>query len=447
MSEKIYARLLRLYPSRFRAAWGDEALQLFRDRMRDETGFFPRLRLWLDLLVDLVVSLPGEQRHPHRMPAAVGGAVPSFDLLEPARLRFGSLIFGGALSMAAFGACSFLINQAGKYQPFTRPSSGLENTAAFVAIDEPPPAPQAPGGAAELDSAERQRVVETAAANLKQHYVDRVVGVKTAQALLANSRNGDDNAAIDGQSFADLLTAQMRDASHDNNLVLVFSRDPLPPQSSGSSPESIAQYRQAMSEQNCTFEKVQILPQNVGYLKFDSFPDPAVCEATARAAMTSLNNADAIIFDLRDNRGGDPEMVMFISAYLFDHPEYMYSNRESTTEHLWTRSPVPGNRLADKPVYILTSANTYSAAEHFSYDLRMLKRATLVGETTGGAAHAGVFHRIDDHFGMGIPETRAINPFGKADWAVTGVEPDVKGPAADALAAAEKLAESRLRHN
>jgi retinol-binding protein 3 len=92
-----------------------------------------------------------------------------------------------------------------------------------------------------------------------------------------------------------------------------------------------------------------------------------------------------------------------------------------------------------QPVYVLTSARTASGAEHFSYDLKMLKRATLIGETTAGAAHSGVFRRLDDHFGMGIPEVRAINPFSSADWAVTGVEPDVKLKASDALAAAQKL--------
>ena len=138
-------------------------------------------------------------------------------------------------------------------------------------------------------------------------------------------------------------------------------------------------------------------------------------------------------------------MVMLIAAYLFDHPEYMYNPRENTTAQFWTQSPVPGNRLADKPVYILTSTGTSSGAEHFSYDLKMLKRATIVGETTGGAAHAGVFHRMDAHFGIGIPETKAINPFSKTDWAVTGVEPDVKVAAANALERAEKLARSKLK--
>jgi C-terminal processing protease CtpA/Prc len=200
-----------------------------------------------------------------------------------------------------------------------------------------------------------------------------------------------------------------------------------------------------MQQQNCTFEKVETLPHNIGYLKLNSFPDPSICQPTATAAMAALNHADAIIFDLRDNGGGYQSMVMLIAAYLFDHPEYMYNPRENTTEQLWTQSPVPGNRLADKPVYILTSASTFSGAEHFSYDLKMLKRATIVGETTGGAAHAGVFHRMDAHFGIGIPETKAINPFSKTDWAVTGVEPDVKVAAANALERAEKLAQSKLK--
>ncbi len=138
-------------------------------------------------------------------------------------------------------------------------------------------------------------------------------------------------------------------------------------------------------------------------------------------------------------------MVMLIAAYLFDHPEYMYNPRENTTERSWTRSPVPGNNLADKPAYILTSRSTFSGAEHFSYDLKMLKRATLVGETTGGAAHSGVWRRIDDHFGMAIPETKAINPFAANDWAEIGIEPDVKVSAPEALVTAEKLSQDKIR--
>ncbi len=304
---------------------------------------------------------------------------------------------------------------------------------------------QAAIGDANLDAAERQRVLDRTIANLRQYYFDREVAQKMSDALLAHEKSGDDNAVTEGGALADLLTRQMRDASHDMHLIMEYSRDGLPEHPPEQTPESLARYRKAMEQENCMFKKVEILPHNIGYLKLNFFPDTSVCESTAITAMASLNHADAIIFDLRDNTGGFPNMVSLIASYLFDHPEYMYGPRGAPTEQSWTRSPVPGNRLADKPVYVLTSASTWSGAEQFSYDLKMLRRATLVGETTRGGAHAGVFHRIDDHFGIGIPEVKPINPFGKADWEGTGVEPDVKVKAANALETAKDLTESKLR--
>ena len=86
----------------------------------------------------------------------------------------------------------------------------------------------------------------------------------------------------------------------------------------------------------------------------------------------------------------------------------------------------------------------FSGAEEFSYNLKNLKRATIVGETTGGGAHPVAGHRIDEHFSITVPYARAINPISKTNWEGTGVEPDVKVPAADALATAEKLATEKL---
>ena len=163
--------------------------------------------------------------------------------------------------------------------------------------------------------------------------------------------------------------------------------------------------------------------------------------------MESLNQADALIFDLRDNRGGTSEMVSLISSYLFDHPEYMFDPRRVPTPQSWTSSPVAGGKLANKPVYILTSSTTISAAEQFTYDLKMLKRATVIGEVTAGGAHAGVFHRIDDHYAIAIPETRVVNPYGQADWESIGIQPDIKVPATDALKTASERASSQIHIN
>jgi hypothetical protein len=457
MSEKIYAWLLHLYPSQFREAYGSEALQLFRDRVRNEKGFFPCLRLWLDLIVDLAISIPRE--YGYAQAASFGASVPQrvnsvpvFYVLEGGSPRPGTMFFGSVLSCLALATFWISLSYAGNHVGLgTLATRQLQNESKFFQQE----APQTDRRDAsttknraevfKLDPVERQRVIDAAVVILRKHYIERENAAKMADALLAHEKSGDDDAVTDGAAFAALLTRQMRDVSSDRHLTLEYSQDPLPEHPTGQSPEALARYSEAMQQQNCTFERVEILPQNIGYVKLNSFPDVSVCQPTAKAAMASLNHADTIIFDLRDNRGGQPTMVMLIAAYLFDHPEYMYNPRENTTERSWTRSPVPGNSLANKPAYILTSSLTFSAAEHFAYDLKMLKRATLVGETTGGGAHSGVWHRIDDHFGMGIPETKAINPFSTTDWAEIGVEPDVKVKATDALVAAEKLAQGKLR--
>jgi hypothetical protein len=529
MSEKIYAFLLRLFPSHFRKAYGEEALQLFRDRTRDEKGVFPSFRLWFDLFADLAISIPREYFYAEPELIAVSAqrlsATPLFYIVGDESPRPGALFLGGLLSLAALLTFSNLLSHGGNHRALNASARRFQRAAAAPSSASTRPAPQAvdhaysPGGGGgetiastsgqsaaaatpfspaqakpgksqskalvrqdpsespqpstpqprdtgsltqpmrddaattmatavqheNLNTAERQRVIDGAVENLKQHYIDPDGAQKMADALLAHEARGDDDAITDGESFAKRLTAQMRDVSHDMHLELVYSEAPLPRRPAGQTPESLARYHEAMEQQNCMFEKVAILPHNVGYLKLNSFPDPSVCRSTATAAMASLNHADAIIFDLRDNRGGMPDMVALMAAYLFDHPEYLYNPRENTTQQSWTLSPVPGNRLADKPVYVLTSSRTFSGAEQFCYDLKMLKRATLVGETTGGAAHSGVFHRIDEHFGMGVPETKPINPFSKSDWAETGVEPDVRVNATDALQTAEKLAETTLR--
>jgi hypothetical protein len=307
--------------------------------------------------------------------------------------------------------------------------------------------PPAPVEDVKIDAAERRRVVDGAIANLEKYYVYPDVAHRMANSLHAHEKNGDDAAAMDGAAFADLLTSQMRNVSHDRYVMMVYDSTKKPENPPPPTSEEVARYRKEMLENNCTFEKIQILPHNIGYLKFNSFPDTAICGPAAAAAMAKLNQADAIIFDLRDNPGGYSNMVALIATYLFDHPTHLndfYNRGENSTEESWTLPPVSGNRLADKPAFVLTSCSTFSAAESFSYDLKMLKRATLVGETTSGRGHMGMGHRIDDHFTIRVPGIRVVNPISKTNWEGTGVEPDVKVKAGDALATAERLAAREL---
>jgi len=295
----------------------------------------------------------------------------------------------------------------------------------------------------QLGRLERHRVVLAAMENLNKYYVDGKMAQRMADALLRHEGAGDDNAITDPEAFATLLTDQLQNASHDRYVRVIFSSEPTVSGPRAPTAAEVAEYRSRMIKGNCTFEKIEILPHNIGYLKFNSFPDVAVCGSIALSAMQKLNAVDAIIFDLRDNPGGYASMVALLATYLFERPTHLndfYDRGENSREQSWTLAPIAGNKLADKPVFILTSSTTFSAAEAFSYDLKMLKRATLVGETTSGRGHMGALHRIDDQFAIRIPGIKVTNPISKTNWEGTGVEPDVKVKAADALRTAEKLA-------
>jgi C-terminal processing protease CtpA/Prc len=230
-------------------------------------------------------------------------------------------------------------------------------------------------------------------------------------------------------------------------LRVSFSPFKMPPPHDPT-PEDRARMREQMLGDNCAFDKVEILPGNIGYIRFDGFMDADICGATAAAAMGFVAHADALIFDLRENGGGQPAMVSLIASYLFDQPTHLndlYNRHENSTTQYWTNAWVPGDRMPKQPAFVLTSHRTFSGGEEFTYDLKTQKRATIVGETTGGGAHPVSGHPVADYFMIGVPFATAINPITKTSWEGTGVEPDVKVAAADALTTAEKLATEKIQ--
>jgi peptidase S41-like protein len=309
-----------------------------------------------------------------------------------------------------------------------------------------------PAGAAvenvKLDSAERQRVIDGIAKNLKESYVYPDLAQKMEDAVRANQKRGEYDSITDPDVFANRVTKDLQAVSRDKHLGVNYSPVKLPPEGHTPSAEEEAEFRKMLERTNCSFVKVEVLPGNIGYLKFNAFANPTICGPTAVAAMNFLAHVDGIIFDLRENGGGDPRMVATISSYLFDKPTHLndlYNRKDDFTTQYWTPPYVPGATLATKPAFVLTSKSTFSGAEEFTYNLKSLKRATIVGETTGGGAHPVWGHSIDDHFTIGVPFARAVNPVTKKDWEGTGVEPDVQVEASQALDVAVKLALERVR--
>lgn len=160
--------------------------------------------------------------------------------------------------------------------------------------------------------------------------------------------------------------------------------------------------------------------------------------------MNFLANTSALIIDLRKNHGGEPALVALMCSYFFAaepiHLNSLYWRATESTQQFWTLPYVPGKRYLNKPVYVLTSHETFSGAEEFTYNLQNLKRATIIGETTGGGAHPGDIYQLDAHFEIFIPTGRAINPISGTNWEGVGVLPDIETPQEEALNVAHIMA-------
>jgi retinol-binding protein 3 len=298
-----------------------------------------------------------------------------------------------------------------------------------------------------MDAAERKKVIDGVNIELKEYYVEAATAKQLADALKAHESKGDYDAISDGDALAARLTNDMQEVSHDRHLRVDFNPFKMPPEVEPT-PEDETRFHHQMEHDNCAFDKVEILPNNIGYVKFDAFMDASFWGPTVVSAMGFVAHTDALIFDLRENGGGEPAMVTLIASYLFDRPTHLidiYNRKKDSTTQNWTLAYLPGARLTKQPVFVLTSKRTFSGAEEFAFDLKNQKRATIVGETTGGGAHPVSGHTVADYFMVGVPFAKSLDPVTKTNWEGTGVEPDVKVPAADALATTVKLAAEKIQ--
>lgn len=294
----------------------------------------------------------------------------------------------------------------------------------------------------------RAEVIDGVLRKLNASYVFPEVAGKMEAAIRERLKNGEYEAITSARAFAAALTEHLQAVSHDKHLRVLYSFAPLPAEPEGSDGTPAADLRQTSRRFNFGFEKVERLAGNVGYLDLRYFDSPEIGGDTATAALGFLANTDALVIDLRQNGGGEPAMIALLSSYLFPpepvHLNSLYWRPTDTTQQFWTLPYVPGKRYLGKEVYVLTSKRTFSGAEEFAYNLKNLKRATLIGETTGGGAHPGGMERISDHFAVWVPTGRAINPISKTNWEGTGVTPDVPIAADQALETAHRMALKKL---
>lgn len=304
-----------------------------------------------------------------------------------------------------------------------------------------------------LDNAEKKATIEALCENLDREYIFPDITGEYIRMLKDNLQSGKYDSLRQPQDFARAITDDLMAIHRDLHLFVRFNPDWVKNERGRKELDEAATLLQKRQERNANygFQEIKIMPGNIGYFKFDEFSYNTDAAAAAVGAMGFLSNADALIIDLRNNGGGSPEMVQFLCSYFLSNPtqhlnSFCYKDREKLTQY-WTYTYLPGKRLDKADLYILTSGRTFSAAEEFTYNLKNMKRALVIGETTGGGAHDNKFVILTDHFMMSLPFARAINPITKTNWEEVGVEPDVKVPQTRALDMALAMAAKKLAEN
>jgi hypothetical protein len=282
-------------------------------------------------------------------------------------------------------------------------------------------------------------VTDTCISAFKTHYVypEKVAEIgKFLQNKLADDRYND-------KMNLTMLTRKLR---HDFRKVLndrhiwIDVMENLPVKDANvSDQEKINELKKT----NFGFVKFEQLPDNIAYLRLDGFKDLKYARETATQYMQKLANSEIIILDLRENHGGNGNMVRFLSSYFFEHKTQLnslYFREKDSLATSWTDPGIPGQKLIHQKLVILTSKNTTSAAEAFTYSMKHYQRATIIGETTRGAGHwkesfqypqLGIF--------LEIPVARPINPVTNTGWEHTGISPEIKCRADEALEIALKF--------
>ncbi|MGW7342860.1 S41 family peptidase [Streptomyces sp. NPDC054854] len=250
----------------------------------------------------------------------------------------------------------------------------------------------------------------------------------------------------DAEELARLVTADLQSVNGDRHLRLKHHADPVSPERGAATLDAM---RKDFESSLGGVPRVQLLDGEVAVVELAPmlFPLDWAAEPLA-AALTLASRAQALIIDLRANRGGDPDTVAFVCGYLLDertHLNTMHWRGGERSEQSWSLPHVPGARFGGgKPLYVLSSDTTFSAAEELAYDLQQLGRAVVVGERTRGGAHPCQGWTVHPHLEATIPVGRAVNPVSHTNWEGTGVQPDVPCAAADSLARAHELALARL---
>lgn len=294
---------------------------------------------------------------------------------------------------------------------------------------------------------EKAQIIDTIIKAVKNSYVFPEISLKIDTEISKHQKKGDYNKIISSKEFADTISNQLVLISNDKHLHILFSYDTVQ-QKTDEEPPLPDFIKTFAIENNYGFNKIDILDGNIGYMNILGFFPFEEAINKAIASFDYLSNTQALIIDLRENTGGVGSLANFVLSYFFDQrPVNLLDvtfRKDNRVEQSWTSFYIPGKRYTGKPVYVLTSSGTFSAGEAFAYILQSYKKATIIGEQTGGGANVGGLIRLNDHFVMNLPVGRPVSPMTKSNWEGVGVKPDIAISKEKALTTAHGTALAKL---
>lgn len=289
-----------------------------------------------------------------------------------------------------------------------------------------------------------KQLIKNICDSLNRHYIfpEQAARITAFLQTMENKKEyrllQDDPLKLSAQIMTDIKAVH-----HDPHLRLRFEPGFTLQNSTIADSGRVGRVKAYWKENNYAFKKAEILPGNIGYLLFNQFiDDTEAARPTISASMRFLSNTHALILDLRENMGGNTQMVSLIESYFFHEKTHLNDliNRSYGDTIIMYADPLKvDSQYMPMPLYILTSQKTFSGAEDFCYAMQVSKRAIIVGEKTGGGAHPQMPFAVGQGFVLSIPFARSLNPVTKTDWEGTGVIPDTKTKAADALTKAQEL--------
>jgi hypothetical protein len=298
-----------------------------------------------------------------------------------------------------------------------------------------------------IGAKEKQLVIDSLIHTLKEGYVYPEIAKQIETKLNQLVAKGSYRSIDSAQAFCDTLSNQLMQWSDDKHLRLAFSYDTITG-STAENPPLPDFIRDFAVKNNYGFNKIQILDGNIGYINILGFFPMEEATQKGIACMEYIADTRAVIIDLRENSGGFGAFCNFMISYFFSsnpvHLLDMNFRRDQKIEQSWSSFYVPGKRFLNKPVYVLTSASTFSAGEAFAYILQTEKRAMVIGEVTGGGANIGTLVKLSPHFVINLPTGTVVSPLTHKGWEKYGVQPDIKVNAGDALKVAHERALSDL---